>query len=325
MVQADTQLLRVVDGWQRRGAWPHAVLLTGSERSGLFSQAIYLATRLLCTEGSACGQCLPCQRVTRFSHIDLHLLASPPTARHFGLPVNDSSGDRQVIRKDDVLEICRALSLKAHDGGWRVVLCLRPEEMNKEASNTLLKTLEEPGDECIFLLVTSEPKALLTTIISRCQRLKLRPQTRDELRDVWLQEGCDRSKAEVLAALDLRGFAVPPEALKELRPLLMGWLKAVNGSAGAQELELAEGLSRHGSPEFILRILRSILSDLLALEAGCAIDDLSHRDRVDEMKSLIDLDALTMAGVLDTASGALRRNVSLVSILTAVARGEKLT
>ena len=40
MVHADTQLLRVVDGWQRRGAWPHAVLLTGNERSGLFSQAI---------------------------------------------------------------------------------------------------------------------------------------------------------------------------------------------------------------------------------------------------------------------------------------------
>jgi DNA polymerase-3 subunit delta' len=197
--------------------------------------------------------------------------------------------------------------------------------MTNEASNNLLKTLEEPGDACIFLLVTSEPKALLTTIVSRCQRLKLRPQTRDQLRDIWLQEGCEKSTAEVLAALDLRGFAVSPETLKELRPLAIGWLKAVNGSEGAQELDLAEGMSRQGSPELILRILRSIVSDLLALKAGCAVDDLSHRDRVEELESLTALDALTMAEVLDTAPGALRRNVSLVSILTAAARGERLT
>ncbi|MBM66055.1 MAG: hypothetical protein CMH55_07470 [Myxococcales bacterium] len=325
MVQADTQLLRVIDGWQRRQAWPHAVLLTGSERSGLFSQALYLASRLLCEQGQACGECAACQRVSRFSHIDLHLLASPPTARHFGLPVAEGAGDRYVIRKEDVLETCRALSLKAHAGGWRVILCLRPEEMNKEAANTLLKTLEEPGDQCLFVLVSSEPKALLTTIVSRCQRLQLRPQTRAELCAAWSEEGCEHSKADVLAAMDLRGMSVSPEVLQALRPLAMGWLKAVNASHGGQELDLAEAMNRQGMPESVLRVLRSLLSDLLAIDAACDDEDLTHRDRTEELRGLVSLDPLAMAEVLDTAAAALRRNVSLISILIATARGEKLT
>ena len=112
--------------------------------------------------------------------------------------------------------------------------------MNKEAANTL-KTLEEPGDHCLFVLVTSEPKALLKTIISRCQHVKLKPQSREDLSQVWIQEGCERSKSEVLAAMDLRGFGVTPETLSELRPLALGWLTAVHERHRVQELELAEG------------------------------------------------------------------------------------
>ena len=325
MEVVDPQLMRVLDGWQRRKAWPHAVLLTGSERSGLFDQAFYLARRMLCETQEACGVCPACQRVGRLSHIDLHLLASTPTLRQLKIPVSDSTADRQIIRKEHVLETCRALSLKAHEGGWRVVLCFRPEEMNKDASNTLLKTLEEPGDHCLFVLVTSEPKALLTTIVSRCQTVKLKPQSREELSEAWVQEGCDRSQSEVLAAMDLRGFGVTPESLKELRPLAFGWLEAVHTGRMSQELESAEGLHRQGMPEAVIRVLRSLLSDLLALQAGCPDEVLTHRDRLDELRAMQALDSLTMAGVLDTAAGALRRNVSLVSILTTTARGAELT
>ena len=321
----DSQLLRVIDGWQRRQAWPHAVLLTGSERSGLFDQAFYLARRLLCETENACGVCSSCQRVHRMSHIDLHLLASTPTLKQLDLPLVDGANERHLIRKEEVLECCRALSLKAHEGGWRVILCLRPEEMNKEAANTLLKTLEEPGDHCLFVLVTSEPKALLKTIISRCQHVKLKPQSREDLSQVWIQEGCERSKSEVLAAMDLRGFGVTPETLSELRPLALGWLTAVHERHRVQELELAEGLNRQGTPEAVLRVLRSLLSDLLALNAGCPEVELTHRDRLDDLRRMTGLDSLTMAGVLDTSAGALRRNVSLISILTAIARGAQLT
>lgn len=321
MVELDEKLRRVLAGWSRREAWPHAVIISGSERSGLLEHGLFVAKRLLCERQEACGDCQPCQRVDRHSHIDLHRLCSPATAKAFNLPLTAEAGDRALIRKEEVLELCTALRLRAHEGGWRVVLVLRPEEMNKEAANTLLKTLEEPGEHCLFILVTAQPKALLSTIISRCQQLRLQTRSREELTAYWQQEGVEPRKADVLAALDLRGFGTSPEELLDLRPLALGWLQAVMGGQITQELELSERLSRLGQPEAVLRILRSLVSDLLGLAAGRCEEDLTHRDRLEELRTMTGLDSMAMARVLDRAPGDLNRNLGLVSILSAAARG----
>ena len=120
----DSQLLRVVDGWQRRQAWPHAVLLTGSERSGLFDQAFYLARRLLCETENACGVCSSCQRVHR-RVIDLHLLANS-TLKQLDL-LGRWRQWRHLIRKEEVLECCRTESGTKVDGESFYAFVLKDE------------------------------------------------------------------------------------------------------------------------------------------------------------------------------------------------------
>lgn len=80
---------------------------------------------------------------------------------------------QSMITVDDVRRLRGFLGLSAGDGGWRVVIVDRADEMNVNAANALLKSLEEPPARCLFLLVTSEPGRLPVTIHSRCRRLAM--------------------------------------------------------------------------------------------------------------------------------------------------------
>ena len=127
----------------KNGKMPHAVLLTGPAGSGKLPIALAVARYLLChhpAENDACGQCNSC---------------------------------KIYVRESD--EIQRKLSLKASQGGYKVMLIWLPEKMNVECANKLLKLLEEPPLKTVFLLVSEEPDLLLPTIVSRTQRINLKP------------------------------------------------------------------------------------------------------------------------------------------------------
>ncbi len=85
------------------------------------------------------------------------------------------------IRVDDVRRLKKFLSHRSDDGQWRVVIVDAADELNISAANALLKSLEEPPPETVFLLISSEPGRLLKTIHSRCRRLELRPLDDDAL------------------------------------------------------------------------------------------------------------------------------------------------
>jgi DNA polymerase-3 subunit delta' len=84
-----------------------------------------------------------------------------------------------MVRESDV--ILRKLSLKSSQGGYKVMIIWLPEKMNAECSNKLLKLLEEPPAQTVFLLVSEEPDLLLTTILSRAQRFPLHGIAEDDL------------------------------------------------------------------------------------------------------------------------------------------------
>lgn len=150
----------------------HALLFVGAPGQGKRRFAENYAARLLCAQpgvdGFACEHCGGCQLRLSGNHPDL--LHMVPAA---DLEAADAGADKSKPSTQIVIEQVRQLrdrlEVSAHQGGLRVVLIDPAEAMNKNTANALLKLLEEPPPETVFLLVSSAPRGLLPTIRSRCQ------------------------------------------------------------------------------------------------------------------------------------------------------------
>lgn len=185
----------------KEGKIAHARLFCGPEGIGKLPLAIAYARYLSCNnpgEKDACGICPSCVKFNKLAHPDLHfvfpvikkkskdtvsddfiaewreLLSQTP---YFNLNIwlEEMGAENQqaqiYVKESD--EIIRKLSLKSSQGGYKIMIIWLPEKMNVECSNKLLKLLEEPPSQTIFLLVSEEPDMLLTTIQSRTQRFSL--------------------------------------------------------------------------------------------------------------------------------------------------------
>jgi len=155
---------------------PHALLLRGREGIGKLAFARSLAQALLCespqSKGIACGQCAACHWFEAGAHPDYRQIEPEALAE---------SGEEQGSDKKSGLHIAiepiRALpefiGISSHRGGLKVIVIHPAESLNVNAANALLKSLEEPPAQTVFLLVSHRPNALLPTIKSRCQHIAL--------------------------------------------------------------------------------------------------------------------------------------------------------
>ena len=180
----------------------HALLITGPRGNGKLAIAVALANYLLCGKGAgdACGVCPACVKLDKFIHSDLHFVF--PVKKKKSSNDNPVSDDyiaewREMLLKgayfsyDDWLakldlenqqpmiyeresaEILHKLSMQSREGGWKVVIIWLPEKMKEVGSNKLLKIIEEPPKDTLFLLVSEEPDKIIATIQSRTQRVEV--------------------------------------------------------------------------------------------------------------------------------------------------------
>jgi DNA polymerase-3 subunit delta' len=204
--------------WQRwtglRSRLPHALLLKGAPGIGKLDFAITLAQSLLCENplpsGLACGSCPSCHWFLQETHPDFRLLQ--PEALAEAEDGIEREGGKKASRQISIDQI-RALSdfsnLSAYRGGHRVVVIYPAEAMNTNAANALLKTLEEPTGQLLFILVSHKPQQLLPTILSRCLVLAM-PAPAPSESVAWLnQQGVDNPAV----ALAQAGYA-PLHALR---------------------------------------------------------------------------------------------------------------
>jgi DNA polymerase-3 subunit delta' len=208
----------------------HAQLFHGPNGGAQLAMALAFTSFLFCTDkqgDDACGQCPSCQKIHRGVHPDLvfmfptvttkkvkeaesdvflpewrkFLIESPYRTLPDWLAAMGAEGNKQGnIPVEETRKLIPKISLKPFEAPFKVVLIWHPESLNLSSGNALLKTLEEPPSSTLFLLVCSDAQKLLTTILSRTQRVTI--QAVDEVDLVGFlvnKEGIDAERAQNLA------------------------------------------------------------------------------------------------------------------------------
>ena len=194
----------------RRGVVPHAQLFSGRNGAGTFPLALAYARYLNCTERTetdACGHCRSCLQFNELAHPDLHFVFPIVSDKkrkktvcddyldewrtllrqrvYFDLDMwldqMETSGKQALIYAEESDQIIRKTTLRIYEAEYRVLLVWMPERMNAACANKLLKLIEEPPARTVILMVTDTPAGILGTILSRAQRLDVRPIESDAL------------------------------------------------------------------------------------------------------------------------------------------------
>ncbi len=195
----------------RRERLPHAMLLIGQKGLGKFDLARQFAALLLCEnplpDGLHCGQCLACNWYAQGNHPDFRLLQ--PDALSDELEVEEGKKKpSQQITIEQVRALDDFLSVGTHRGGLRIVIVYPAEAMNRSTANSLLKTLEEPPPDTLFLLVSSESMRLLPTIRSRCQVVSIPVPPANIAATVLTEAGIDQPERWLALAGGSPGLAI---------------------------------------------------------------------------------------------------------------------
>lgn len=260
---------------KQQGRLPHGLLFKGIRGTGKFDFALSLAESLLCKQtaanGNACGSCDACQLLEAGTHPDF-LLLQPEAAD-------------KAIKVDDIRALCQEMQLTSQYSGYKVAIINLAENMNINAANSLLKTLEEPTDNSLLILVSSNPHRLPITIRSRCQSLLFSNPDVETALDWLNSQGCKDSQTLLrlahgspLAALEL----TETEGYERRNTLISALLATASNQP---VLEHAESLSKMHS-EQLLNWFYDWLTDLVHLHMGRNTERLVHADRAKELSQM---------------------------------------
>jgi DNA polymerase-3 subunit delta' len=217
----DPQIARLGNAYCA-GRLPHALLIHEAPDAGGEWLAGWAARMVLCSNrGEApCGRCVSCQRARQEQHPDLALVR----------PLESTQ-----IRIEQVRELAAELALTAHQGGYKVAILSPADSMNRFAANALLKTLEEPIGGTLLILVASQPSRLPATILSRCQRVRIRAPERSEA-VAWLEATRGAGEWErvlaVLGSAPMAAAAADPAAVIEIAAEVRRGLEEALAGAG---------------------------------------------------------------------------------------------
>jgi len=285
----------------------HAYLFSGPEGVGKRLMALALARAVFCLEGTGCGSCVACRKVDHMNHPDLHLVEP----------------DGASIKIDQVRHLQKDLSLRPSEAKRKVCVIDEIDKIGIAAGNALLKTLEEPSGEALFILLTPRPEAVLQTIRSRCQPLAFARLARELMFETLKRQlELDETKAHILTALSDGSFKKAlgrdRELFLEKRIELLKSLTALSPRSIIPLFDFAETLSGKESDratqQEILEIFQAFYRDLLLFRHGRSEEELINIDLMEKIRRVAGRESipylLTKIEALENARRQIARNAN---------------
>ena len=222
---------RILTTLLRKGTIPHAFLFSGIEGVGKKTTAMTFAGACNCQDADAipfslpkegrlvaakgqvlspCGHCRSCKKIISGNHPDIIHIKPSGT----------------YIRISQIRSVIDTLSLKPYEAQFRVVLISDAQSMNPEASNALLKVLEEPPAQTILILTTLQASDLLPTVVSRCQHIRFNPLSHKDIETMLAAEQkIDSNEVSVTAIMANGSYSKALALIKSDWRLRRKWLR----------------------------------------------------------------------------------------------------
>ena len=293
----------------------HAYLFYGNNGVGKDAMALEFARVLHCERGAeeACGQCISCVRMNALEHPDVKLVVALPVGK--GEKSDDGPlvklGEAEVrtiqeqlrlkgenpyhrvsipkaniIKINSIREIRRESSMSTFGKGRRVCIISHADEMGEEASNTILKTLEEPSGSTMLILTTSHRENLLPTIVSRCQGVRFDSLTEEQIKAALIErDGVEMQQAGLVARIANGSYTRALDLLEEdilsQRQEVVTFIRLLLGSNVVTLTEDIERLAAPRDREAILKFLSLMLiwfRDAMVLVQGGKVINIDQKD-----------------------------------------------
>ncbi len=298
--RAWNKLKRALSG----GRIAHAYLFQGPSGVGREQAAILFAASLNChhpgEEGVACGECAACRKIARGNHPNLHILKP----------------DGSSIKLQQFKQLKKELSLRRVEEGCQVVIIAQAERMTDQAANSILKILEDPPEDTVFILMIENIFAVLPTILSRCQKVSFQALSVQE-RSRALAEEMGMTPHVAAIVLQLGGGNVEKvrqlleKGILGLREQVLDKVEDIKKMNQAQLLFLAEEWAKENTV-MILQVLLLWCRDLLVWQETETESLLVNQDKLDrikrgsgfvrELQELADLILATQQAVVNNAN-----------------------
>lgn len=236
-IKGQDKALKIIYGMLTRSRVPSAMLFAGDSGIGKRTAAINFAKALNCQKPlntifgpDCCDECASCRSIDAATHPDVKII---------------SSGTEE-IKIEQVREVIEMLSMKALLARYRVIIIDNAEQLNNHAANAFLKTLEEPPEDSLVILVSGAPDSLPDTVRSRCMTVRFYPLPPDICREVALDkmDSADIDAAMMLA-MGRPGIAISSnysEDISWFNELLIDMMKCETKAAWQDKNEMRQWL-----------------------------------------------------------------------------------
>jgi DNA polymerase-3 subunit delta' len=326
-------------------------LFYGPRGIGKSTTALAFAQGLNCEreDSEGCGECTSCRKIARFLHPDVTFIFPTSSKKEHEEILSTlearakdeffvhSFPQAASIKIRAIQDLRMDLAVGVREGRRRVIILAYAERMTTEASNCLLRMLEEPPTGVTFVLTAPSRHVLLTTIVSRCQAVRFVPLAAREVEKILLEKVidseveariaarlCDGSLSTALDLVEKNGVeSEEPRGVLGYREESLDYLRKIGTGEPKEILTVAEGLAAHRDRERVRRFVRLSLlwlRDLLLVKHGAGEADVANQDMLDALKE--EAGAVELAElrkrieILDGIVASMERHVDLSLLLS---------